>query len=437
MQIINQKLPSQIKHYKEGPTSTHHAMPDFIDTIFDKSYSVYSYSKGKADNAVTSLCRSAETAKDWAVERLPESVATKAHLVKPILVRKESHQERLGRFLFKYKYPLLGVSAVFTGYGYYKYQQSFPDCPESAPRKALRLSNGSRYQAVVVVGSPLLYNVQQLVRDLNLRGFIVYVTTRTEQEVLLIEREDSSDIRSLSVNFESNVGIRDCVEKLRFLLNTPVVPFKGAQEHYMHLQSVLLVPDLVHFPIGTMEQTAASEFERCVRGKVGIFVALFNCGLLELIKEQTESKLAAEEFNFQEEVQEDAFTEKPGGFTKLIFISFLASQDRHSAAADLVIDLNRAMYDCLYREMKGNRSSMTQLLVSYDGPKRFSTDGLSESFELEPFNRKSSSDKVHRVLFDAIYSESKLPKRKFVVTSGEYIPRVTASVGNIWNELLR
>lgn len=419
-------------------TPTHHSiMPDFIDTIFDKSHTVYCYSKGKADYAVTSLCSSAESAKDWVAERLPESIATKAHLVKPIAVKPETNQERLGRILFKYKYPLIGVGAAFTGYGYYKYQQSFPETTQIKPREALRLSNGSRYQVVVVVGSPLLYNVQQLVRDLNLRGFIVYVTTRTEQEVLLIEREDSSDIRSLSVNFENNVGIRDCVEKLRSLLNTPVIPFKGAQEHYMHLQSVLLVPDLVHFPIGTMEQTAAAELERCVRGKVGIFVALFNCGLLELIREQTESKLAAEEFNFQDEVQENDFTEKPGGSTKLIFLSFLASQDRHSAARDLVVNLNRAMYDCLYREMKANRSSMTQLLISYDAPKRFSTEGLSESFEVEPFNRKSSSDKVHRVLFDAIYSESKLPKRKFVVTSGEYIPRVTASVGNIWNELLK
>ena len=67
-------------------------------------------------------------------------------------------------------------------------------------RRARRAGNGGRVEAVVIAGSFNEPIVKSLARDLERRGFIVYVVCESVHDEMLVQNEGSSDIRPLLIN---------------------------------------------------------------------------------------------------------------------------------------------------------------------------------------------------------------------------------------------
>jgi len=74
---------------------------------------------------------------------------------------------------------------------------------DRAKRRAKKAKNGSRTEVVVLAGSPHSPLTRSLSRELERRGFIVYIPVDSLSEEQIIQSESRADIRPLSLDITS------------------------------------------------------------------------------------------------------------------------------------------------------------------------------------------------------------------------------------------
>ncbi|AOW07840.1 hypothetical protein B0I72DRAFT_142661 [Yarrowia lipolytica] len=201
-----------------------------------------------------------------------------------------SYYDKITGFVSAHKLAvgLVTISAV-TASGYYMWNNRILPGglfgnKKQPRRRAVRAANGARTEVVVLAGSFLEPIVRVVANDLDKRGFIVYVTTTSEAETALIEKENSADIRSLSVNTQKADVIKSTMKEFGTFLATPQVAFPNAKPHVLRLAGVVLVPDL-YYPFGPIEQMHLESWNSVINSKLLAPLALLSQGLLTLVRQ--------------------------------------------------------------------------------------------------------------------------------------------------------
>ncbi len=176
----------------------------------------------------------------------------------------------------------LGISATL-GYLLYKKYQKAQAQAALVKRKAKRAVNGARMEVVILAASPSEPLTRLIAADLERRGFIVYVTTTTPEEEKIIEKEDSQDIKPLSIPAEKPERIYRQLTKFAELLDSPVVAFPGATPHNLFLKGVIIIPDL-YYPTAPVEALSIRSWSDAIYSKLLTPLALLSNGLIELVR---------------------------------------------------------------------------------------------------------------------------------------------------------
>ncbi|ODQ68292.1 DUF1776-domain-containing protein, partial [Nadsonia fulvescens var. elongata DSM 6958] len=138
-------------------------------------------------------------------------------------------------------------------------------------RRAAKASNGARTQIVVLAGSPAEPTMMLLANDLDKRGFIVYCTISSQNEAVIVERQNSVDIRCLQVSRDTEINSFKPLSDL--LINS---------NGYYSLAGAILVPNL-YFPPGPTESISVAIWSDIVYSLLGP-IAFITTGLMDLVR---------------------------------------------------------------------------------------------------------------------------------------------------------
>ncbi|ANZ76383.1 BA75_03737T0 [Komagataella pastoris] len=283
-------------------------------------------------------------------------------------------------FLYKHKYSIWGVCGVAaTCLLYYNYSQ-MPT--KRARSKAARLPNGGRYEVVLIIGSPSNINVQNLARDLNQKGFIIYITSFNEKDINSIESEDSQDIRCLPVFSRSNKEIKDSVLAFKRILDSNVNMFDDPLDstssldsesgvHLLNLKSIIVFNDYSNtiYPRGDVLEVDMQEIDRSIHQHCITSLSLLNNGLLDLLRINNDKQLHLQQVNglknrknaasssiFSNFLNVDPDSAKRiGGDSKLIFLDVLPANKfprvNPNTSLRLIKSINDQLFESLYSEL--------------------------------------------------------------------------------------
>lgn len=146
-------------------------------------------------------------------------------------------------------------------------------------RHAARASNGSRLQAVLVVGLITDPLTRLVALDLERRGFLVYLTLLSPHETAFAENNGYTDF----VYLDTTTGpTPQLLANLAARLQTPVVPFPGAAPHTVRLKGVVVVPG-AGACAAPVEATPAAEWSRAL-ARLSLVTELLGAGLVPLLR---------------------------------------------------------------------------------------------------------------------------------------------------------
>ncbi|ODV97092.1 hypothetical protein PACTADRAFT_1674 [Pachysolen tannophilus NRRL Y-2460] len=347
-------------------------MSDPIDRVFDSVYMVYSTSAGLISNSVEIIKSKSLEINEGIIgnankmlEKLPNGYgyAFGKNGSGVVDVPPPSTYETCCNWVSKNKKLLilsLTGSLLLCSYILKEIHEN-EENKKIRKRRANKLPNGARYETILIIGSPLNHSIQKLIRDLNQRSFIIYITVSNEQELKIIEMEDSIDIRSLLISYESNKTIKDSLNKFKQILLTPIKPFQHSISHYLNLKSILIIPDYTHFPKGLINEIPINEWQRIINSHFLNQIGLINCGLFDIIRENNLRKEKIEKINGLY-LNDDEIIENNGknqiidigGDTKLIFINFIKNQISNNCnfPESLSILLKNQLYDTIYKDIQ-------------------------------------------------------------------------------------
>lgn len=203
----------------------------------------------------------------------------------------QSGSERLIDRLRAHKYAVavLGTAlSTAVGIGAYSLYQSSEMAAKRRrlsrrKRRVPKLANGARKDVVLVVGSPTEPFTRLLALDFEKRGFIVYLTILDDKDLRYTQSNSITD----DINYLNLAGNQDLVyllAKFHLLLQTPVVPIKGAEEHHLKLSAVVFAPNL-YFPLGPLENFSPASWDR-VMSRMNLYTRLLTLGFLPLVRDQ-------------------------------------------------------------------------------------------------------------------------------------------------------
>lgn len=150
-------------------------------------------------------------------------------------------------------------------------------------RLARRASNGGRSEVVLLAGSPKEPLVWLLAQDLNIRGFIVYITASSSEEDNM-SNEPTEDIHFLRISsYFDPTAVSEALGSLNKVLETPVSAFAGATPHFLSLAGIVIVPDLF-YPSGPLEATPHNQLAQTVQSKIQMPLNIISSGALEMAR---------------------------------------------------------------------------------------------------------------------------------------------------------
>lgn len=237
----------------------------------------------------------------------------------------------------------LGITGPTLGYFAFKlYRHYIP-----IERTASRLEGRYRYEVIVVAGSINSTFVYKLVNDLNLRGFIVYVTVSDEDELRKVEEINDADVRPLVIDYTNDVTVRTSLLKLAHILDSRInnVPW----EAYYHFKGALLIPNYNSLPkLKRLEEIGSKEYIRMTELFFLRFNTLLSNGLLSILRESNARK--ADVINYNK-------AKISGGFSKLLFINFLTvtNEDKRRLVHDISLDINKTFFNKVYEQYSSSR----------------------------------------------------------------------------------
>lgn len=150
-------------------------------------------------------------------------------------------------------------------------------------RRVPKLLNGARRDVVLVIGSPTEPLTRLIALDLEKRGFIVYLTILDAKDLKYVESNTiTDDLNYLNLNDSYSFELQ--LMKFSKLLETPVVPFQGANPHHLRLLGCIFTPSL-YFPIGPVEHVTIASWTK-VTERFHVILKLLSSGLIALIRKQ-------------------------------------------------------------------------------------------------------------------------------------------------------
>lgn len=232
----------------------------------------------------------------------------------------------------------LGVSIPTIGYTAYQiYSYYIP-----YERHAKRLKSRYRYEVVLVIGSMNSTFVSKLVNDLNMRGYVVFVTVSDEKELKIVEEINDTDVRPLFIDFTNDSSVRSSLLKLGQFLDSRIENI--AEEFYYNFRGVLAIPDYSRLPkLKNLQELSAREYLRVTETFFLKFNSLLYNGVLSFIRESNSRREVVENYNEQN---------IKGGYAKLLFINFsvVSSNDNRRLIHNLSLETNKLFYNILYQE---------------------------------------------------------------------------------------
>ncbi|GAV27973.1 hypothetical protein PMKS-001441 [Pichia membranifaciens] len=302
----------------------------------------------------------------------------------------------------------LGVSIPTIGYTAYQiYSYHIP-----YERHAKRLKSRYRYEVVLVIGSMNSTFVSKLVSDLNMRGYVVFVTVSDEKELKIVEEINDTDVRPLFVDFTNDSSVRSSLLKLGQFLDSRIENI--SEESYYNFKGVLAIPDYTRLPkLKNLKELNAREYLRVTESFFLKFNSLLYNGILSFIRESNSRREVVENYNEQK---------IKGGYAKLLFINFLIipSNDNRRLVHNLSLETNKLFYDILYQENSVSfKESAYRTLGSCCDPSMIDMSSLDITLHknnsstlvseypmvqnvLSYCNRKMSPKDIHHKIYDLL-----------------------------------
>ncbi|KAI5948647.1 hypothetical protein KGF57_005392 [Candida theae] len=182
------------------------------------------------------------------------------------------------------KVAYLSVIGVGLGYAWYHVQNKLQKHSlERVNRRVPKLPNGARTDAVFIFGSFTDHLTRLLAYDLEKRGFTVFCAILDSTDVQYIKSNKvSEEIRFVDFTIQS---IENAVSELNDILKTAVVPFSGAEPHFLCLQSIIFAPSW-HFPVGPIENTSIGTWKKLTT-RISMVMEVLTSGLLHIARNQS------------------------------------------------------------------------------------------------------------------------------------------------------
>lgn len=230
----------------------------------------------------------------------------------------------------------IGITGPTIGYvGFKIFRHYVP-----LKRTANRLDSRYRYEVILVVGSINSTFVYKLVNDLNMKGFVVYVTVSDEEELKKVEEINDTDVRPLLVDYSNDSTVNTSLLKLARILDNTIENIP--KQAYYHFKGALLIPNYTSLPkLKSLEQLNSREYIRITETFFLKLNTLLGNGLLSIIKESNTRKVKVEEHNG---------TKISGGFSKLLFINFMTTnkEDSRRLVQEISMGINKTFYSKVY-----------------------------------------------------------------------------------------
>ncbi|KAH3671193.1 hypothetical protein WICMUC_004710 [Wickerhamomyces mucosus] len=151
-------------------------------------------------------------------------------------------------------------------------------------RRAKRLANGARKEVVLIIGSISEPMTRFIAQDLEIRGFIVYVTSfNSQSDNKFFTNESFSDIKSLIISKDNYEFNQQQINKFDYLLNSNHIPFEGANPNKLNLISVILIPDF-YYPTGKFHLISQNLLNESIVSNINLPINLFQNGLVGLVE---------------------------------------------------------------------------------------------------------------------------------------------------------
>ncbi|ODV59614.1 DUF1776-domain-containing protein [Ascoidea rubescens DSM 1968] len=168
-------------------------------------------------------------------------------------------------------------------------------------RKANKLDNGIRTDVIIIIGSPVESLIRMIARDLEKRGFVIYITAINDNELNYIKNENSTDIRPLKIgNLSSLEDLKLSLSKFNSFINS----FQS-QSHSINknnnsnnnnntnnnsnsfflykIMGVLVIPDL-YYSIGPIENSSLKNWNNQINTKLLMPLTLLSNGFLNILR---------------------------------------------------------------------------------------------------------------------------------------------------------
>lgn len=202
----------------------------------------------------------------------------------------EKTLDRLSKLIQDHKLAFISCFATsLTVSTYLLYNHiNTPKLKNKLRRRVPKLANGARRDVVLVVGSPTEPMTRLIAVDFEKRGFIVYLTILDDKDYKYIQSNQiTDDINYLNLvedTYDAHLA------KFRKILHVSVVPFPGADAHYLRLSAVVFAPTL-YFPLGPLENMSEPGWQKLLF-RLNVTTKLLCSGLLDIVREQESSIVA-------------------------------------------------------------------------------------------------------------------------------------------------
>ncbi|OWB67943.1 hypothetical protein B5S30_g3313 [[Candida] boidinii] len=420
-------------------------MPDFVDSVFDLSDSIFKSSLSVLDSSYHNILDLSS--------KLSNSISNHdLNNYSPITTSSNTTTKSSSSLIYKYAYSLYdysirnkwkSVSAISISlYIYHLYYNNNKYQISRQKRRANKLINGKRFEVILIIGSPLNPLVQRLVHDLNKRGFIIYITVINELELNHIENEKDDDIKPLIMNYTSDITVNDSLLQLGKILDTPILDksYSSTNQtsnsyYYLNFKACLIIPDYNKISKNGFEEISSIEFQRLINDKFLNYFKILNNGLIKILRESNKRKSKIEKFNNIKFNNNRQLIRN----SKLIFINYCPSSQPSLANSSYyetlktLKNLNELLFNYIYNE---NNKFKFKLLNSitlgwiYSNVLKFNLIKLLNLLKLSSFlpqislannenlidlslvnlnngkNLKISSSILNHSIFDLIYSNN-------------------------------
>ncbi|GME91347.1 unnamed protein product [[Candida] boidinii] len=342
-------------------------MPDFVDSVFDLSDSIFKSSISILDSYYHSILdystKLSNSISNHDLNKYSKIISTSSNNTSKSFTSNSSSS-----IIYKYAYSLYdysirnkwkSISTISISLYFYHLYYKNNIKTKKIRRRANKLINGKRFEVILIIGSPLNPLIQRLVHDLNKRGFIIYITVINELELNYIENEKDDDIKPLIMNYTSDITVNDSLLQLGKILDTPILDqsnnsnnSNSSNYYYLNFKTCLIIPDYNKISKNGFEEISSIEFQRLINDKFLNYFKILNNGLIKILRESNKRKLKIEKFNNIKFNNSKQLIRN----SKLIFINYCpisslsSSTIKYNETLITLKNLNELLFNYIYNE---------------------------------------------------------------------------------------